>query len=212
MTLFICCRCVLELHAIAEQREKGLGRFEIAMTATEQRRFLLGLQSRLDAYLNMLGRINAETSDYSRADDRRSIHEGIRCSVGFAKLSRMVFGVMEGWMKEQLHGQAAASAAAGDTTGNRQWNLMLSLFYRVQGKFSEAIAANNVSLDNIGDDCSSQVQSALLNLATIHGEVGRHEEALKLKEKVLKMSRRASPIDHRFLGEAFCCTCCCGFA
>ena len=49
-------------------------------------------------YYDTLGRVNAETSDCSRALDRESIHEGIRRSVGFAKLSRAVFGVMEEWM------------------------------------------------------------------------------------------------------------------
>jgi hypothetical protein len=35
-----CCRCVLELHAIASKKEEGSGVFEVAMTAKENRRFL----------------------------------------------------------------------------------------------------------------------------------------------------------------------------
>jgi hypothetical protein len=88
---------VLELHAIASKKEEGEGRFAVAMTAQEKERFLKSIKADYGEYYGMLGRVNAETSDCSRASDRESIHEGIRRSVGFAKLSRMVFGVMEGW-------------------------------------------------------------------------------------------------------------------
>ena len=64
------------------------------MTAQENERFLRSIRKYYDQYYEMLGRVNAETSDCSRAEDRESIREGIRRSVGFAKLSRMVFGVM----------------------------------------------------------------------------------------------------------------------
>jgi hypothetical protein len=105
---------VLELHAIASKKEEGGARFAVAMTAQENERFLKNIKKDFGKYYHMLGRVNAETSDCSRASDRESIHEGIRRSVGFAKLSRMVFGVMEGWMEERLRGQVAACAVAGD--------------------------------------------------------------------------------------------------
>ena len=70
---------MLELHAIAVKKAEGGGRFEVAMTAPEKRRFLDGI-----------------------SDDRESIHAGIRDSVGFGALGRMVFGVMEGRMVEEL--------------------------------------------------------------------------------------------------------------
>jgi hypothetical protein len=91
------------------------------------------------ACYEMLGRVNAETSDCSRASDRESIHEGIRCSVGFAKLSRMVFGVMEGWMEERLRGQATACAAAGDERGALSWSAVLATIFAKQGRQDEAV-------------------------------------------------------------------------
>ncbi len=110
------------------------------MTAQENQRFLRGIRVDPNAYYNMLGRVNVETSDCSRAADRESIHEGIRCSVGFGKLSRMVFGVMEGWMEEQLQGQAAASAAAGDEEGAMGWNATIANVFSEQGRHDEAVA------------------------------------------------------------------------
>ena len=68
------------------------------MTSQENERFLRSIRKDRDVCYDTLGRVNAETSDCSRTLDRESIHEGIRRSVGFAKLSRAVFGVMKEWM------------------------------------------------------------------------------------------------------------------
>jgi len=72
----VCCRCVLELHAIASKKEKGEGRFALAMTAKENDQFLRSIEKDHGQYYSMLGRVNAEASDCSRAEDRESIHEG----------------------------------------------------------------------------------------------------------------------------------------
>jgi hypothetical protein len=109
------------------------------MTAQENQRFSSGIHNDYKQYYSMLGRVNAEASDCSRAADRESIHEGIRRSVGFGKLSRMVFGVMEGWMEERLRGQAAASAAAGDEEGAMGWNATLANILSDQGRRDEAV-------------------------------------------------------------------------
>jgi hypothetical protein len=135
----LCCRCVLELHAIASKKEEGGGRFSVAMTAQENERFLRSIGNDHGEYYGMLGRVNAETSDCSRASDRESIHEGIRRSVGFAKLSRMVFGVMEGWMEERLRVQATASAAVGDEKGEMAWSAVLAAIFVKQGRLDEAV-------------------------------------------------------------------------
>jgi hypothetical protein len=130
---------VLELHAIASKKEEGGGRFAVAMTAQENQRFMAGIRRDHKQYYSMLGRVNAEASDCSRAADRESIHEGIRRSVGFEKLSRMVFGVMEGWMEERLRGQAGASAAAGDEEEAMDWNASLAAILSDQGRHDEAV-------------------------------------------------------------------------
>ena len=130
---------MLELHAIASKKEEGGGRFAVAMTAQENQRFMTGIRRDHKQYYRMLGCVNAETSDCSRAADRESIHEGIRRSVGFGKLSRMVFGVMEGWMEERLRGQAAASVAAGDEREAMAWSAVLAAIFVKQGRLDEAV-------------------------------------------------------------------------
>ena len=152
---------MLELHAIASKKEEGGGRFAVAMTAQENQRFLRGVRVDFKAYYNMLGRVNAETSDCSRAADRESIHEGIRRSVGFEKLSRMVFGVMEGWMEERLRGQAAASAAAGDEEGAMGFNVSLANILIDQGRHDEAVVI-----------CEAVLKYKLRVLSENHPDIG----------------------------------------
>ncbi len=139
---------MLELHAIASKKATGDGRFAVAMTAQENVRFLTGIREDPKQYYNMLGRVNVEASDCSRAVDRESIHEGIRRSVGFSALSRMVFGVMEGWMEEVLKGQAAASAAVGDDVAAIDWNATLASVFLHQGRHGDAMVVFEADLEH----------------------------------------------------------------
>ena len=69
----------------------------------------------------MLGRVDVAGSDCPRAADRENIHAGIRDSVGFGQLGRMVFGVMEEWMVGELQAQVAAKREDGDERGEMRW-------------------------------------------------------------------------------------------
>ena len=133
------CRCVLELHAIAARRAEGGGEFAVAMTADERARFLQGIRADPKEYYKMLGTVNAEASDCSRPADRASIHDGIRSSVGFAKLSRMVFGVLEEWMEGQLRAQVASCEEAGEDVEAMEWNYTLALVFLQQGRHADAL-------------------------------------------------------------------------
>jgi tetratricopeptide (TPR) repeat protein len=133
---FVLCRCVLELHAIAVSKAESRGEFAVAMAADERARFLKGIKSDYNEYYMMLGTVNAEASDCSRRDDRISIHDSIRSSVGFVLLSRMVFQVLEAWMEEQLRAQAASC----DEAEGIDWTRALANVLLDQGKLNEALA------------------------------------------------------------------------
>jgi len=51
----------------------------------------------------------------------------------------MVFGIMEGWIKEQLQAQAAASSKAGDDNRAMKWNSTLAIILEEQGQYDQAI-------------------------------------------------------------------------
>jgi hypothetical protein len=101
------------------------------MTALEKQRFLDGISGDPDAYYNMLRRVNVARSECSRAEDRESIHAGIRDSVGFGDLGRMVFGVMEEWMVQELRAQVAAKQGDGDERRQMRWSGVLGSILRV---------------------------------------------------------------------------------
>jgi hypothetical protein len=128
-------RCVLELHAIAHSYLSGAGRFEVVMTMKEKARFVEDMCFSTKEYYNMLGRVDAESSDCSRPADRQSIHQAICNSVGFEKLNRMVFHVLERWMEQELKRRVEASAAAAQ---EHSWKQVLGTFLIMQGRCEEA--------------------------------------------------------------------------
>jgi hypothetical protein len=111
----------------------------VAMTGEERQRFLDGIGRDYGAYYTMLGNVNAESSTCSRPADRESIHAGIRGSVGFAALSRMLFGVMEKWMEGEMRQQIAARLMAGDEEGAMRWTAILALVLWKQGSRANSL-------------------------------------------------------------------------
>lgn len=161
--------CVLELHAIALQRSQGLGEFAVAMTKEQRILFLRDIQADYRLYKNMLGTIDVEKSECSRREDRDSIHEGIRNTVGFVQLSRMVFGVLEEWIQKQLESQALACAEAGNFLQAIHWNEILGIMMQSQGMVSQAIAIQEKLLDlkrHVLPEHHSDSAAAVCNLAT----------------------------------------------
>ena len=160
----IVCRCVLELHAIAVKKKEGGGEFAVCMTAAEKQRFLRGIKADPREYYNMLGTVNAERSECSRPADRVSIHDGIRGSVGFVLLSRMVFGVLEEWMEGQLRAQVASCEDTCQEQEAMDWNETLASVLSDQGRHSDALKMKQSVLEfnrrvlpvdhpNIGEGC-----------------------------------------------------------
>jgi hypothetical protein len=117
------------------------------MTREERRRFLDGIRDDHGKYYRMLGTVNAEQSDCSRQDDRISIHAGIRDTVGFAQLSRMLFGVMEEWMEKEIRVQVAANLAAGHEMEAFDWQVTLANVLSEQGKHSDALILYEKNLE-----------------------------------------------------------------
>ena len=140
-------RCVLELHAIAAKKAEGGGEFAVAMTVEERHRFLKGIKGHFTEYYKMLGTVNAETSECSRLEDRVSIHDGIRGSVGFGPLSRMVFGVLEEWMEGQLRAQVTSCEVAGEDVEAMEWTATLAGVLSDEGRHNEALAMRESVLE-----------------------------------------------------------------
>ena len=219
-------RCVLELHAIAVKKAEEGGDFAVAMTAEERLRFLRGIKADYKEYYKMLGTVNAEASDCSRPADRIRIHESIRCSVGFGKLSRMVFGVLEGWMERQLRDKVASCEGDGKKEEAMEWNHVLAKVLMQQGRHAEALAIfesllhvyqRSLSEIYLGKGDYSLRSAALIgaligeaaavmdNISVAYLELGRPADALAMGEKSLESLRRVLPENHPILGKIALC-------
>ncbi len=143
---------MLELHAIAAKKAEGGAEFAVAMTKGERARFLHDIRGEREyggsEYLKMLGTVNAERSECSRPADLESIHAGIRDSIGFAKLNRMLFGVMEEWIDGQLRAELAASLERGDESEAFSWSATLKNVLIQQGRHQDALAFQQQLLDS----------------------------------------------------------------
>ena len=141
---------MLELHAIALKRTEENGEFAVAMTTRERHRFLGDLLSgsELNLYTIWLN-INAEISDCSRPEDRKSIHDGILSGCGFARLNRDVVGVMEEWILGQMRLNAAVALEANDIALCARWNIGLCVFAFLLGKPEDGMRTMNDVLNNI---------------------------------------------------------------
>jgi hypothetical protein len=67
--------------------------------------------------------------------------------VGFGKLSRMVFGVLEEWMEGQLRAQVASCEEAGEDVEVMKWNQTLALVLLQQGRHADALAMGERALE-----------------------------------------------------------------
>ncbi len=136
------------MHAIAAIKEDASGTFAVAMTREEQTRFVTGMSGDVEgAYLDMLGRVDSEASECSRPSDQRSIHAAIRDTVGFGKLNRMLFDVMEGWVEGQLRERAGVQMAEGNVLEAMDCNRSLASFLKQQGKYDAALVLEKQILE-----------------------------------------------------------------
>ncbi len=139
-------RCVLELHAIAAKKIADGGKFSLAMTRRERQRFVSSVKNDHDVYRQMLGSVNTETSQCSRPADRDNIHAGIRSSIGFQKLNRMVFEVMTEWMEGELQ-LAARRQSTGDDHGSLLSRDVLALALNDSGELQDAVLRRENALE-----------------------------------------------------------------
>ena len=132
---------MLELHAIATKKMEESAEFAVAMTMRERHRFFgdFNLERSFDLYTLWFDVINAEMSDCSRPEDRKSIHDGIRDGCGFIRLNRDVVGVMEEWFLGQQLLNAAIALEANETSVYVAWKAIAIATVSLLGKLEDGM-------------------------------------------------------------------------
>ncbi|KAH9142805.1 hypothetical protein AeRB84_013144 [Aphanomyces euteiches] len=94
--------CVFEVYASIMAN----ARFEVALGKMQKEEFLKEIVQQDNAFFRMLARIKSETSETKVEADREFIEAKIRADIGFSRLDRMVFEVMESWIFRTLETQS----------------------------------------------------------------------------------------------------------
>jgi tetratricopeptide (TPR) repeat protein len=137
--------------------------------------------------------VNLELSECSRLADRESIHAGVRDSIGFGELGRMVFGVMEKWMVQELERHLVSNQYDCNYFGSMRWSNTLACVLRDQGRLHEAVMLGESALKSarrIFGDKNRRLGIYMCNLAITYKAQGWFEKALELEESTLELYRR----------------------
>jgi tetratricopeptide (TPR) repeat protein len=167
------CWCVLELGHCARKKCK----FDVAFTAQERVRFLDAIRRDATCLFDVIANVNSMKSSCSRPEDRSAILNGIAGSIGFTKLDRMVFEVLDRWQLRVLSNQAHLCEAEG--AEHASWFNSLGRLHYEQGRVSDAehcfskAAASALS----SCECSDEVLlTAQTNVAVVRYAIARNPE------------------------------------
>ncbi|CAK4147952.1 unnamed protein product [Aphanomyces euteiches] len=196
--------CVFEVYASIVAN----CRFEVALGKTQKEDFLQEIVQEDNAFLRMLASIKSETSETKVDADRAFIQAKIEADVGFAKLDRMVFQVLEAWMVQTLETQInlkttrpSMQAKYLEALGNIA--IDNSDFYQAKGYFSSALGIWR--LENAPETWRAQSELAfcLACMQTARDEwEALFQKALEHQERTLEPSHRDIALTLGLYGES----------
>ncbi|KAG9408758.1 Kinesin light chain 3 [Aphanomyces cochlioides] len=185
--------CVFEVYASVVEN----ARFEIAMGRSQKASFLQDIQDD-GAFFKMLSTIQSEKSETTIPSDRDNIFQLIRDEVGFVKLDRMVFEVLEKWMLRTVDQQIKQAA---DVLSRAGWLMVKGSLLRKKGQYVEAVdiyqTAHDVYLREKGVNFP-ETWNALAGVASSKVEIGGSlEEVQSMLEEVVDHQTRLVSKDHK---------------
>jgi tetratricopeptide (TPR) repeat protein len=125
--------CLFELYCIADTPN---GKFEVAMSRSEQAKFLDSVSEDPEAELNnMLAAIDCERSECNKPADRDAIFAVVREVIGFMNINKIVFEQLRNWMIS-----VTEAAVQAEPVENRKilFEHTLAQIYRHQGMYDKA--------------------------------------------------------------------------
>jgi tetratricopeptide (TPR) repeat protein len=187
--------CLFELYCAVDSKSH----FEVAMTRSEQERFINGLleDGSLTSYLKMLGTINVERSDASNPQDRALIFEAIRASIGFQQLNRTVFQCLRRWVLQAAH--TFADREPKDTERYLGIQCIIAALYLEQGQQDRAEEmfgyVRRARLEKFGEEHYETIRVSMA-LANVYRLKGRYDESEALFKHGLEVQTRKLGADH----------------
>jgi len=190
--------CIFQAYCTAATGSK----FEIALSATEQKQFFQDIKSDPERSINaMLAEVNAEKSECGKPEDRTKIFRAIESSVGFVKINAMLFEQYHVWFLEMgnqnLEKQKEVFGPFHPNTLTSMNNL--AVLYESQGKYDDAEPLFMECLEKtkraLGPDHPDTLAS-MNNLARLYESQGKYDDAEPLYVECFEKAKRARGPDH----------------
>lgn len=188
--------CVFEAYAAVHTQSQ----LEVAMTKTEQQRFLTDITAdyKGELFYNMLAKIKSEASVATLSTDTNLIHQCIINNVpdGFVGLDRALFCKLEEWMIKLLQTKVAVSE---NSIVEATWKYALADILRRRGQFDRAqpYIESSVSIRSmeLGEEHIDTLR-ALNNMALLYQAQKKNSEAERLLASNLEIYRRKLGNEH----------------
>ncbi|KAH9101856.1 hypothetical protein LEN26_015652 [Aphanomyces euteiches] len=184
--------CVFEVYASVVEN----ARFEIAMGRSQKASFLQDIQDD-GAFYKMLSTIQSEKSETTIPSDRDNIFQLIRDEVGFVKLDRMVFEVLEKWMLRTVDQQIEQAA---DVLSRAGWLMVKGTLLRMKSDYGDAAivfrSAHDIYLCGKGPDCPDAWKALADTAAAMLERGGALDEVATMSEEALGHQIRLLSKDH----------------
>ncbi|KAH9181808.1 hypothetical protein AeNC1_016215 [Aphanomyces euteiches] len=149
------------------------------------------------AFYKMLSTIQSEKSETTIPSDRDNIFQLIRDEVGFVKLDRMVFEVLEKWMLRTVDQQIEQAA---DVLSRAGWLMVKGTLLRMKSDYGDAAivfrSAHDIYLCGKGPDCPDAWKALADTAAAMLERGGALDEVATMSEEALGHQIRLLSKDH----------------
>ena len=181
--------CLYELYCTAVTGAV----FEVAMTSTEQEKFLLSVVEDEEVVLEMIGQVNIERSEAWSEADRDRIFEVVSQTIGCDRLNRLVFTKLQQWVSDCV---LDAMAQTDDEARKNMLRRAYGVLLRNYGKYEEARPVLELALSEsrrlLDSDKSRQEETMLVlyHLGWLLDDIGEQKAALPMYEECLERRRQ----------------------
>jgi tetratricopeptide (TPR) repeat protein len=166
------------------------------MPAHSRESFLRATSADQSKYFSLLSSVAAEQSVCSRDQDKDSIHEAIRDSIGFDGLNRSIYSVMTNWIIAQIQLFTSGIKEANPMAFVQRMKALGAILCET-GRYEQALCVfqeasktwlslGNVAPLSLGTDVNSVDSQIDRQIIRIHVYLGQYDLAQKLYDEVMR--------------------------
>ncbi len=194
--------CIWELYCTIEgKKSNGSCTFDVAMSSASIEHFVADVNAGPRNVMNkMLAKIDTSKSECFKEQDRETIHDVIRRTIGFDELDKEISQVMRAWVISKYERRHRTLKENNDPkTLNSMYNL--ACLYDIQKDYEKARPLYEECLERrktVLGASHPETLSSMNNLACLYNNQKDYEKARPLYEECLRMSKVVLGEKHSF--------------